>query len=141
MSETTFNIRAIPANLVEHFWKLTEPYVKRALDHTSGEIAPADVKALCQGQLAQLWLVSEGEKVIGSFVAEISLYPRRKHARILTLGGSRVKEWALHMDIIVCEWASSQGCQAVEAYVRRGFVPLLVNYNMKHKFSVMVKEL
>lgn len=136
-----FLIRGIPAHLVDHFWKLAEPYVKRALDHTSGEISPADIRYFCKEKLAQLWLVTEGEKVIGCFTTEIVNYTQRRHARIITLGGSHFKEWALQLDIIVCGWAKENGCDAVEAFVRKGFVPILTDLGGKHKYSVVVKEL
>lgn len=141
MPENNFNIRGVPAHLVDHFWKLAEPYVKRALDHTTGELAPADLKRFCQEKLVQLWLVSEGERIIGCFTTEIVNYPRKRHARIITLGGSRLKEWALQMDIIVCGWARENGCDAVEGFVRKGFVPLLTSFGGKHQYSVVVKEL
>ncbi len=141
MTESVFNIRGIPAQLVEHFWKLSEPYVKRALDHTTGELTPADIKSLCKDRLVQLWLISEGERVIGCFTTEIVNYPQKRHARIITIGGSRMKDWALQMDIIVCGWAKENGCAAVEAFVRKGFVPILANLGGKHQYSVVVKEL
>lgn len=140
MSENRFNIRGIPANLVEHFWKVAEPYIKRALEHASGEFLPSDLKTFCKDRTIQLWLVNEGDKVIGAVTTEIVNYPRRRHCRVITLAGSNAKEWMSELDIILCAWAKQQGCDAIEAYVRKGFVPLLANYGMKHKYSAVVKD-
>lgn len=138
---TQFNIRGIPAHLIEHFWKLAEPYIKRALDHTSGEFTPADIKAFCKDRVVQLWMISEGEKVLGACTTEVINYPQKRHCRIVTLGGSRSKEWMSELDIIVCAWAKQQECQAVEAYVRKGFVPFLANYAYQHKYCAVVKDI
>lgn len=138
---SNFNIRGIPANYVENFWKLAEPYVKRALDHCSGEFTPYDIKAFCKDRAMQLWMVSEGDKVLGACTTEIVNYPRRRHCRVVTLGGSRAKEWMGELDIILCSWAKQQGCNSVEAYVRKGFVPVLANYGFKHKYSAVVKDI
>lgn len=137
----TFQIRGIPANLVEHFWQLAEPYVKRALDHASGEFLPIDLKNFCKDRVVQLWMISENEKVIGAATTEIVNYPRRRHCRVITISGSRFKEWAGEFDIIICGWAKQQGCQAIEGYVRKGFVSVLNNYAFKHKYSAVLKEI
>jgi hypothetical protein len=138
-----FQIRGIPSNLVEHFWSFAEPYIKRALDHTSGEFLPSDLKRMCKDRVTQLWLVSEGERVIGAVTTEIVVYPQRKHCRVCTIGGSKAPEWTgLLFDIILPEWAKQQGCVAIDAYVRKGYVPILVNnYSFKHKLSVVVREI
>ena len=136
-----FFIRGIPAPMVERFWQFAEPYVKRALDHTSGEYKPDDLKMLCKDRAMQLWLISEGEKVIGACTTEIALYPNKKHCRIRTLAGSKAPEWADSLDIMLQDWAKKQGCDAIEAFVRKGFVPVLSNYSYKHKYSVVLKEI
>lgn len=136
-----FNIRGIPANLIDHFWQLAEPYIKRALDHSCGEFLPSDIKSLCKDRIVQLWMINEGEKVIGAATTEIVNYPRKCHCRVITLSGSRFKEWVGEFDIILCAWAKQQGCQAIEAYVRKGFVPVLNNYAFKHLYSAVVKDL
>lgn len=136
-----FNIRGIPANMIDHFWPFAEPYIKRALDHACGEFLPLDLKNFCRDRVVQLWLVQEGEKVIGAVTTEIVNYPRKRHCRVITLAGSRAKEWLSELDIILCGWAKQQGCHAIEAYVRKGFVPVLANYGMQHKYSAVVKDL
>lgn len=135
-----FNIRGIPANLVEHFWKLAEPYIKRALDHANGEFTPANIKSFCKDKVIQLWLINEGEKVIGACTTEIVNYPQKRYCRVVTLGGSKAKDWMGDLDIILCEWAKQQGCQGLEAYVRKGFVPVLASYGLKYKYAALVKD-
>lgn len=136
-----FHIRGIPAPMVERFWPLAEPYVKRALDRTSGEYTPDDLKSMCKDRIVQLWLVTEGERAIGAVTTEIVVYPRRKHCRVITLAGTKAPEWSgTLLDIILPEWARKEGCVAIEAFVRKGYVGVLAGYGFKHKYSAVFKE-
>ena len=134
-------IRGIPAPMVELFWKFAEPYIKRALDHTVGEFKPADIKMYCKDRVIQLWLISEGERVIGAATTELITYPQGKHCRVVTLGGSKAVEWMPMLDVVLLEWARQQGCVAMEAFVRKGFVPVLANYGYKHQYSAVFKPI
>lgn len=136
-----FHIRGIPANLVDHFWPFAEPFIKRALDHSAGEFRPLDLRDYCKDRVVQLWLVSENERIIAAITTEIINYPRKRHCRIVTLAGSKAPEWTGLADVIIGEWAKEQQCNAMEAYVRKGYVPVLAKYGYKHKYSAVFKEL
>lgn len=137
-------IQGIPSHLVDHFWIFAEPYIKRALDQTSGEFAPEDLLINCRNQEMQLWLICRKDRIIAALTTQIISYPHRKHCRIATLGGAFGSDSdACHKKIweIVGSWAKEQGCVALEAYVRKGYVNKLIKLGAKHKFSVMVKDL
>lgn len=138
---TKYRIRGIPANLIDRFWPFAEPYIKRALDHTRGEFLPSDIKDYCKDRIIQLWLVSENERVIAAATTEIITYPRKKHCRVVTLAGSKAVEWTQLLDVVLAGWAREQGCDAMEAYVRKGYAPVLANYGYKHMYSAVFKEL
>lgn len=140
-TDHSFRIRGIPAELVDHFWKLAEPYIKRALEHANGEFTPDDLRHFCKDRTVQLWLVNEGEKVIGAATTEIVNYPAKKHCRIITVAGSRFQEWALDLDIILCAWAKEHQCKTIEAAVRKGFVNPLTTYGYKQKYVIVAKDL
>lgn len=135
-----YKIQGIPAPLIDHFWKQVEPFVKRALEHNTGEVIASDIRELCKSRDAQLWVVTEGEKIVGVCTTELVNYPQKLYCRIHTLAGSG-RDWLSDLDIILCAWAKQQGCKAIEACVRKGFVPILLNYGGKHKYSIVVKEL
>lgn len=135
-----FIIRGVPAVMVERLWSFAEPYVKRALDHTSGELSPNDLKKACLHQDAQLWLVTHNERVIAAITTEIVCYPQRKHLRIITLAGSHAEDWMEYLEPALRPFAEKLQCQGVEAYVRKGYVTKLSQYGFKHKYSVVVKE-
>ena len=136
-----YQIRGIPAEMVEGLWHYAAPYIKRALDHTSGEIAPDDLKAACIARNCQLWLIVKDNRVIAAATTEIVTYPQRKHCRIITLAGSSADDWTRALDVVLSQWAIEQGCKTLEAYVRKGYVPKLAQLGYKHKYSAIHKTL
>lgn len=134
-------IRGIPAPLVETFWHYAAPYVKRALDHANGEFDHTDFRAACQNRDMQLWIVARPDRVVGAITTEISVYPHRKHLRVLTLAGSEFEHWVEMANEVIDAYGRANDCDAVECYTRRGFVKKLepLNYRMRH--CVLIKEL
>lgn len=136
-----FNIRGIPKEICEGMWRFAEPYVKRALDHTFGELTSDDLKSLCISGNAQLWMAQKENRIIGAGTTMIVDYPQMKVCRIITLSGSEFREWkdlaCMHMEL----WAESQGCVGMEAYVRRGFIPQLLEIGFKYRYAVCHKPL
>jgi len=136
-----YNIRGIPAVMCEDMWRFADPYIRRALDHTFGELTSDDLKNLCVAGNAQLWMIQKEKRVVGAGTTMIIDYPQMKVCRIITLAGSDFKEWKdmSHMQIEM--WAESQGCSGVEAYVRRGFIPQLLEIGYKYRYAVVHKTL
>lgn len=136
-----FTLRGIPQQAIEGMWRFAEPFVKRALDHTFGEVSIEDMKRLCMNRDMQLWMVLEGNRVVGAGTTMIIHHPQMKACRIVTLSGAHFKEWMdiAHMQIEI--WAVEQGCVAIECYVRKGFIPSLVEIGYKHRYSVAHKSL
>ena len=137
-------IQGIPSHLVDHFWPFAEPYIKRALDQTVGEFKPEDFHTWCKNQEMQLWLICRKDRIIAALTTQIVNYPHRKHCRIATLGGSFGKDSdLLHKKMFetIDKWAKELGCISVEAYTRKGYSRRLLDFNFKHKCSVMIKDL
>lgn len=139
--DAQYHFRAIPPEWIDRFWPFAEPYIKRALDHTSGEFVPADLKSLCKDRIVQLWLVSEGDRIIAAVTTEIVVYPNRRHLRVITLSGSKAPEWTPLVDTILTDWAKTEGCDAMEAFVRKGYIPVLAQYGFKHTYSTVIKDI
>lgn len=136
-----YTMQGIPAPLVEHFWEFANPFIKRALDHTMGEFTAENFKQLCINRIVQLWLVNSENRIVGAITTEIVQYPNRKHCRVITIAGSNFSEWINLADDTLSNWSKSQNCDALETYVRKGFVPKLEPIGYKQKHAVMIKEL
>lgn len=134
-------LRGIPQQAVEGMWRFAEPFIKRALDHTFGEVSIEDMKRLCLSRDMQLWMVLKGDRVVGAGTTMIIFHPQMKVCRIVALSGADFKAWmdVAHMSIEV--WAAEQGCVGIECYVRKGFVQELKEIGYKHQYSVVHKSL
>lgn len=122
-------------------WKFAEPFVKRALDHTNGELAASDLLRLCLARDAQLWMIFDGQRIAGAGTTEIIFYPQKKICRIITLAGTEFENWMHYAYQIIEAWAKDNGCVGVEAYTRKGFVPKLQKIGFRHKYSVCHKPI
>lgn len=134
-------IQGIPAQFVEHFWPFAEPYIKRALDHTSGELHAMDIKRSCINRDMQLWLVSQEKRIFGAITTELVVYPHRKHCRVITLAGKDFNGWLEIADSTLLAWGKEQGCDALESIVRIGLAQRMKPFGYKHKHSVLLKEI
>lgn len=136
-----YQLRGIPPQAIESLWRFAEPYIKRALDHTYGEISADDIRRMCIETHMQLWMCSKEKRMVGAGTTQIVCYPQMKVCRIVTLAGSEFDQWMdiAHMNIEL--WAEAQGCEAMECYVRKGFVPKVCEIGYKHRYSVVHKSL
>lgn len=141
MDEAEYQMRGIPPQAVESLWRFAEPFIKRALDHTFGEIAAEDIRQLCATSQMQLWMMSKDKKIVGAGSTQIVIYPQMKVCRLVTLAGSEFDRWMhiAHMNLEL--WAEAQGCVAMEGYCRKGFVPKVLEIGYKHRYSVVHKSL
>jgi hypothetical protein len=138
----SYTIRGIPYFLIDRFWSFAVPYIKRALDHTNGEFYLEDILERCHSRDMQLWLIShDASRIVGAGVTEIVQHPRRTYCRIVTLSGSKFSEWASIVEPTIEQFAISNGCDGIEAWVRRGFVPTLKQSGYKPFYVTVVKDI
>jgi len=140
-NQQEYIFKGVPAFLVEKLWHFGLPYVKRALDHANGEMSHEDLRVMCINRDAQLWMCKKEDKIIGAGTTEIVNYPQMRVCRILTLAGTEFDNWMYLANNIIELWAIEQDCEAIEAFVRKGFVPKLQKIGFKHAYSVMHKRI
>lgn len=137
----TYNIRGIPVELLDRYWKYATPYLKRALDRATGELTLADMLSFARAGQVQLWLVHDGARICGAATTEVIKFPTCNRLRVLTVSGTHFDLWAPALDIKLQEWALTHRCDGIEAYVRKGFVPKLRALDYQHKISQVWKPL
>lgn len=116
-------ILQIPADAVPHAWPMAEPHLKPAIEMSRGCYEPEDVAKLCLAGAMQLWLASEGETVMASYVTEIVQYPRKRRVRATFAGGQphTMDRWLEPMVSAIEAWSRVWGCQGIEAMGRKGW--------------------
>jgi len=137
----SYTIRGIPVSLMSRFWPYAIPYIKRALDRSSGEFTVDDLHRFALNSHVQLWLVHDGTRIAGAVTTEIVYFPSRNRLRVLTLSGNEFDLWADVLDRKLQEWALTNKCDGIEAYVRRGFVARLRKAGYRHKVSQVWKAI
>lgn len=135
-SSDNFVIRGVPSECVDKFWKLAEPYIKRALDHANGEIDHHDLYALIKDKNVQLWMVANKEKVVGALTTEVVVYPRKKMVRVITLAGNRFDDWFDLAHATVSDFAKTNNCEGIECFVRSGFTKKLSTRGYRKMYEV-----
>jgi len=142
IAQTSYVMRGIPAFLVARMWPFALPYVKRVLDRMAGELTTDDILQSCQSNDMQLWLVANDVgRVVGAGITELVHYPRRFLCRIVALSGSNFAEWAKSAHTVLENWARQQGCDGIEAWVRRGYVPKLKEMGYQFRFTAVIKDI
>jgi hypothetical protein len=137
-----FILRGIPHVMIEKVWPLAEPYVKRGLEHSYGEVSHLDLKRQCLERDGQLWVAyKKSGRIVGAGTTEIVQYPQMKVCRIITLAGSEFDEWMEMSHQIIEAWALEQGCDGIEAFVRRGFVPKLKDIGYQFRYAWLHKRI
>lgn len=76
---------------------------------------------------ALLWIVWDGEALIGAVATKITSVPRRKICNIVACGGTRVREW-IKLVAEIERYARAEGCDAVRLTGRRGWKRILPEY-------------
>lgn len=133
-----YTIRGIPQPLVANVWRFAEPFIKRALDHTFGEISHDDLYRMVMNRDAQLWMIArEDKRIVGAGTTQIIHYPQTTACRIITLAGTEFDEWREGSHAIIKLWAQEQGCKCIENYVRKGFTKKMQEMGYRHRYSVM----
>lgn len=137
-----YNIKGIPHEAVGGLWRFAEPFIKRALDHTFGELSAENVRQMCISRDMQLWMITKGQRVVGAGTTMIVPYPQMTVCRIVLLAGSEFDQWKDMAHAFIEIWAAEMmGIDDMECYVRKGFVPKLVEMGYKHRYSVLHKKL
>lgn len=139
----SYLIKAIPVEQLSKFWSFAIPYVKRSLDKMNGELVLKDILENLENKSAQLWLLlnKSDKRVCGSVITTMVSYPQRMNCRFLCFSGPKFDEWQDLATEVIGEWALSQGCKGLEAFVRKGYVYTLSNTGWMHKYNVVTKDL
>lgn len=113
-------VSLVPPELVDGLWPHVFPHLTRAAEYTFGRYEPEDIfDAVLSGE-AHLWVVFEGDEVIGVTVTRFWQYPRKKCLDMVFLAGDDGFGWKDIMLEMLQHWAYDNGCDVLEASGRPG---------------------
>lgn len=120
------------------FWPAAKEYLKEAI-RLNGALDADDVLELIKQQHMQLWGIHDGD-LKAVMVTEVVNYPKRKHIRVVLIGGHQMHKWASIVVEALDRFRIEQGAQAIEGGGRRGWVKSLEKFGYKEYATVMIKE-
>jgi hypothetical protein len=114
-------VSLVPPQLIDGLWPRIFPHLSKASDYTFGRYEPEDILEFVVSGDAHLWVVFDGEDIIGITVTRFWEYPRKKCLDMVFIGGDEGFSWKDPMLEILQRWARDNGCDAIESSGRVGF--------------------
>jgi hypothetical protein len=114
-------VSLVPPQLIDGLWPRIFPHLSKASDYTFGRYEPEDILEFVVSGEAHLWIVFDGEDIVGITVTRFWEYPRKKCLDMVFIGGDEGFSWKDPMLEILQRWARDNGCEAIESSGRPGF--------------------
>jgi hypothetical protein len=114
-------VSLVPPELAEGLWPRIFPHLSRAAEYTFGRYEPEDIfDAVLSGQI-HLWIVIDGDEIIGITATRFWQYPRKKCLDMVFIAGDEGLSWKDAMLSVLQHWAYDNGCEVIESSGRPGF--------------------
>lgn len=114
-------VSLVPPQLIDGLWPRIFPHLSKASDYTFGRYEPEDILEFVVSGEAHLWVVFDGEDIVGITVTRFWEYPRKKCLDMVFIGGDEGFSWKDPMLEILQRWARDNGCEVIESSGRPGF--------------------
>ena len=137
---TTQQVVLVKSEDIPDIWYSLKPLFEEALDHSTGEILPADLLKQLLNEREYLWIGIDKGEIKSALVVEPVKYPRKNVLRILVWTVDRSSDfelWYKHLHLIE-DFGRKLGCTHLEAWARKGLVRRL---NWDHEYSVISKPI
>jgi hypothetical protein len=119
-------LKIIPSDYICQLWDQIEHYFKSASGTGTNDYTVEQIKFLLVQGKQTLFVIMDGEKLIGAFSVEFSNYPNNKVMHIAAIGGKSVIEDETVKQLE--DWARSQGATKIRAFAQEAQARL---YRMK----------
>ena len=119
-------LKIIPSDYICQLWDQIEHYFKSASGAGTNDYTVEQIKFLLVQGRQTLFVIMDGEKLIGAFSVEFSNYPNNKVMHIAAIGGKSVIEDETVKQLE--DWARSQGATKIRAFAQEAQARL---YRMK----------
>jgi hypothetical protein len=127
--------------MVAEMWPKVERLLTAALDKSSGERRPDDVRAELLDGGMQLWIITVGRRLAGAAVTTIMKFPAQTVCTTILLGGDAVALWSGALVDTLAAWARGLGCVELEAYGRLGWAREAKRWGFRRQYVVYRKSL
>ena len=131
-------LTGVPSFAIDQVWHDVKPLVQRCLDKAKEHrYLVEDYELMIRSNDAQLWVQGYPE-IDAVVITRIAVYPRAKELVVLLVCGKLHDDWLNTLAALV-ESSRKMGCTHASAYVRKGFVRLIPDWEPRETY--IVKEL
>lgn len=115
----------VPQFHIEDVWIKVLPYFLNGEDRWNTFYTLEEIKKNLIYGKQQLWIMVDGNDVIGAVMTQIDDFPKTKSLRVLFLGGKGFKRSMIKEMKKIESWAKSKGCTVVDFLGREEWYSLL----------------
>lgn len=115
--------------------------MRRAIERGQSLMDSDSILDWVEMQIAQLWLVHDGERPVSAFVTQIDTTIFGSGLNVVALGGVGLDDWLPGVENTIEEFAREKGCVRVQMEGRRGWARELTKFGWRETTVKMIKEL
>lgn len=134
------SLRSVALDDIAVAWPEAWPLLAPAVELWRGRYDEASLRARVDSAGMQLWVATEGGKVVAACLTEINRYPGCTECNIAVVGGDGQEHWREWVEAIKT-WAASIGCRFITGRGRKGWERVMAPAGFRHECSVISKEL
>lgn len=127
---------------VDKVWGVLSPFIGMAMQYGLKTHDLSDILRGVKDGSFSLWAVmNEKDKLCGSAITCVEVYPKLKIASLRWLGGNGIDEWLETSLKVLASWARLNGCSFVRSYGRKGWEKMLQPYGWETVGSLVLLDL
>ena len=136
MNSDKYFVTLVPPTLIEYTWPKAVPHLQRILAHDRGEVNLDVVKQKAMRAEVNLFLVTEGEDVIGAITTEFKVFDSGKMVLYVPmLAADFLDDWIMAAIEYGKKFAKSVGCTEIRGTgARKGWVKMLKQYGFEEAY-------
>lgn len=117
-------VSGITSDFIDAFWPIVSPMLLPAIKRARGTMTVETVYQDLKNRDSQLWVAVNDTEIEAVAVTRIIQYPGIKVMAMPLVGGKNRNNW-LHTEGMFVDFALSHDCQAIEAYMRPGWIGMV----------------
>jgi len=135
----TMMVRAIEPSYLDFYWGNLHSQIKDAISYSGDEQSPFHVREKILSGRYILLVVVEGQNLLGHCTMSTTEHPNKKILNLVTVGGTRMKEWLKDILEVIETIGRELNCNAIYTCGRKGWERVLKDYTPK--YVICSKEL
>ncbi len=126
-----------PVGYLTSLPKECEDNIKKALEHSYGELTMKEIASDLLEGVRQIWLMTKGDKVVGTFLTKVSETDQKRICEITHAGGKGVIKYRDFLFETFTKWAKDNQCTDITIIGRDGWSRLYEPYGFEKRYTII----